>query len=290
MEVMAIARYMRITPRKARLVAATVIGMPVKDALTVLEFTPKAAAKEVGKVVKSAAANATNNFNQDEDTLVVKRIVVNEGPTLKRGQARARGMFFSIFKRTSHITAIVESVEAPARGRRRAGAAAAARPAARKVDTTKAAAPKAAAKKAASSTVVEAAASKAIAEEAIAEATEVATGEAPAAEVPEVQVSEPAIEASVTEIAETTAAEPAVVEADVAEPAIEPAAEVVVEPEPVVVPEPTAEELAAIEARRAMTPHERALHDLREGQPEQAAAAAPEPATDAETKTEEDKA
>ena len=89
MEVEAKARYMRIPPRKARLVAATVIGLPVKEALTVLDFTPRAAAKEVGKVVKSAAANATNNFNQDEDTLFVKSIIVNEGPTLKRGRARA---------------------------------------------------------------------------------------------------------------------------------------------------------------------------------------------------------
>ncbi|MHB8510038.1 MAG: 50S ribosomal protein L22 [Candidatus Dormibacteria bacterium] len=117
MEVLAKARYMRITPRKARLVAATVVGLPVKDALVILQFTPKAAAKEVAKVVKSAAANATNNFNQDEDTLVVKSIIVNEGPTLKRGQARARGMFFSIFKRTCHITAVVDSVENAPRGK-----------------------------------------------------------------------------------------------------------------------------------------------------------------------------
>src|SRR4030088_2898175 len=129
MEVEAKARYMRIPPRKARLVAATVIGMPVKDALVVLDFTPKAAAQEIGKVVKSAAANATNNFSQDEDSLVVKRIIVNEGPTLKRGRPRARGMYFSIFKRTSRITAIVEAVEhEPRRRTRRAPAAAAAPP------------------------------------------------------------------------------------------------------------------------------------------------------------------
>jgi large subunit ribosomal protein L22 len=129
MEVEAKARYMRIPPRKARLVAATVIGMPVKDALVVLDFTPKAAAQEIGKVVKSAAANATNNFSQDEDSLVVKRIIVNEGPTLKRGRPRARGMYFSIFKRTSHITAIVEAVEQEPRRRTRRATAAAAVPA-----------------------------------------------------------------------------------------------------------------------------------------------------------------
>ena len=129
MEVEAKARYMRIPPRKARLVAATVIGMPVKDALVVLDFTPKAAAQEIGKVVKSAAANATNNFSQDEDSLVIKRIIVNEGPTLKRGRPRARGMYFSIFKRTSHITAIVEAVEQEPRRRSRRATAAAAAPA-----------------------------------------------------------------------------------------------------------------------------------------------------------------
>jgi large subunit ribosomal protein L22 len=131
MEVEAKARYMRIPPRKARLVAATVIGMPVKDALVVLDFTPKAAAQEIGKVVKSAAANATNNFSQDEDALVVKRIIVNEGPTLKRGRARARGMYFSIFKRTSHITAVVEAQELQTQRptRRRAAAEAPAKPA-----------------------------------------------------------------------------------------------------------------------------------------------------------------
>jgi large subunit ribosomal protein L22 len=125
MEVEAKARYMRIPPRKARLVAATVIGMPVKDALVVLGFTPKAAAQEIGKVVKSAAANASNNFSQDEETLVVKRIIVDEGPTLKRGRPRARGMYFSIFKRTSHITAVVEALEPQTRrpSRRRAAAA-----------------------------------------------------------------------------------------------------------------------------------------------------------------------
>src|ERR1700682_3256979 len=119
MEVEAKARYMRIPPRKARLVAATVIGLPVKEALTVLDFTPKAAAQELGKVVTSPAANASNNFSQDEDALVVKRIVVNEGPTLKRGRPRARGMYFSIFKRTCHITAVVEATDQEPRRRAR---------------------------------------------------------------------------------------------------------------------------------------------------------------------------
>jgi large subunit ribosomal protein L22 len=119
MEIEAQARFMRIAPRKARLVADTVVGLPVKEALVVLQFTPRAAAIEVAKVLKSAAANASNNFSQDEDALVVKRIQVNPGPTLKRGRARARGMYFSIFKRTCHITAVVEAVEPEVRPRRR---------------------------------------------------------------------------------------------------------------------------------------------------------------------------
>jgi large subunit ribosomal protein L22 len=139
MEVEAKARYMRIPPRKARLVAATVIGLPVKEALTVLDFTPKAAAKEVGKVLKSAAANASNNFSQDEDALVVKRIVVNEGPTLKRGRPRARGMYFSIFKRTCHIIAVVEAQEQEPRRRPRRAAAATAEAPTRPARTSRAA-------------------------------------------------------------------------------------------------------------------------------------------------------
>jgi large subunit ribosomal protein L22 len=182
MEVEAKARYMRIPPRKARLVAATVIGMPVKDALVVLDFTPKAAAQEIGKVVKSAAANATNNFSQDEDALVVKRIIVNEGPTLKRGRARARGMYFSIFKRTSHITAVVEAQELQTQRptRRRAAAEAPAKPA--KTEKPKAEEPKAEEPKA---------------EETNAEETK-------AEAVTEVAVEQPAVEAEAEAKAEKT--------------------------------------------------------------------------------------
>jgi large subunit ribosomal protein L22 len=182
MEVEAKARYMRIPPRKARLVAATVIGMPVKDALVVLDFTPKAAAQEIGKVVKSAAANATNNFSQDEDALVVKRIIVNEGPTLKRGRARARGMYFSIFKRTSHITAVVEAQELQTQRptRRRAAAEAPAKPA--KTEKPKAEEPKA--------------------EEPKAEETKAEETKAEA--VTEVAVEQPAVEAEAEAKAEKT--------------------------------------------------------------------------------------
>lgn len=188
MEVEAKARYMRIPPRKARLVAATVVGMPVKDALVVLGFTPKAAAQEIGKVVKSAAANATNNFSQDEDALVVKRIVVNEGPTLKRGRARARGMYFSIFKRTCHITAVVEALEqAPRRpARARAAAAAPAQPKAAPKPKAESKAPETTEAEAKADEVTEVAEEQR-AEEAEAEATQVTSEtveEAPAEEQP----------------------------------------------------------------------------------------------------------
>ncbi|MFY9616153.1 MAG: 50S ribosomal protein L22 [Candidatus Dormiibacterota bacterium] len=176
MEVEARARYMRIPPRKARLVANTVIGMPVKDALVVLQFTPRAAAKEVAKVVKSAAANASNNFSQDEDALIVKAIIVNEGPTIKRGRPRARGMYFSIFKRTSHITAIVDTevpVVQPRRRRRPAAAEEAAPKRAEKAET-KAQKAKAEEAKAEKAETEEPKAGKAKAEQATAEKSEAA--------------------------------------------------------------------------------------------------------------------
>ncbi|HXA43426.1 MAG TPA: 50S ribosomal protein L22 [Candidatus Solibacter sp.] len=209
MEVEAKARYMRIPPRKARLVAATVVGMPVKDALVVLGFTPKAAAQEIGKVVKSAAANATNNFSQDEDALVVKRIVVNEGPTLKRGRARARGMYFSIFKRTCHITAVVEALEqAPRRpARARAAAAAPAQPKAAPKPKADSKTPETTEAEAKAGEVTEVAEEQ-VAEEAEAEATTVtpeAVEETPAvADAP----AEAAVDAAADEPAEADAPKP----------------------------------------------------------------------------------
>jgi large subunit ribosomal protein L22 len=91
-----------------RLVAQTLRNLPVSEALVACQFMPKAAARDVAKVIKSAQANAENNFNLVRDDLVVKDIRVEPGPMLKRGQPRAMGRLFSIFKRTSHITAIVE--------------------------------------------------------------------------------------------------------------------------------------------------------------------------------------
>ena len=101
MEVVATAKWVRATPRKARLVAATVEGLSVGDALTILAFTPRAAAIEVAKVVKSAAANAEHNYNLDVSTLRVARIEIDGATVIKRFQPRAQGRAFSILKRTT---------------------------------------------------------------------------------------------------------------------------------------------------------------------------------------------
>ena len=108
MEVQAKAKWVRTSPRKVRLVAQTLRNLPVSEALVACSFMPKSAARDVAKVIRSAQANAENNFNLVKDDLVVKDIRVEPGPMLKRGQPRAMGRLFSIFKRTSHITAIVE--------------------------------------------------------------------------------------------------------------------------------------------------------------------------------------
>lgn len=108
MEVQAKAKWVRTSPRKVRLVAQTLRNLPVSEALVACQFMPKAAARDLAKVIRSAQANAENNFNLVRDDLVLKDIRVEPGPMLKRGQPRAMGRLFSVFKRTSHITAVVE--------------------------------------------------------------------------------------------------------------------------------------------------------------------------------------
>src|SRR5262245_30622243 len=108
----AIARYVRISPTKARRVVNLVRGLPAKDALTVLKFAPQAASEQVYKVVASAIANAENNERLDPDSLLVAEAFVDEGPTLKRFRPRAQGRAYRIRKRTCHITVVVESVAA----------------------------------------------------------------------------------------------------------------------------------------------------------------------------------
>jgi len=120
MQVQATAKWVRVPPRKARLVANVVEGMPVGDALTTLSFMTQAAAEDVAKVVRSAAANAENNFSLERDRLQLLRIEVDGGPTIKRFRPRARGASFSIFKRTCHLKAVVEDgLERPSRTRTR---------------------------------------------------------------------------------------------------------------------------------------------------------------------------
>ena len=100
----AVAKYVRIAPRKARLVADEIRGKSYTQAIADLQFTNKRAAQIVGGVVNSAAANAENNNDLDPDDLFVREIRVDEGPTIKRFRARAMGRATMIRKRTSHIT------------------------------------------------------------------------------------------------------------------------------------------------------------------------------------------
>lgn len=111
MEARAIARYVRIAPRKVRIVVDNIRGKDVNEALAILRFTPKVASSVIAKVVKSAAANAENNFDMDPSSLYVAEAYVDQGPTLKRAQPRQRGRAFPILKRSSHITIVVKERE-----------------------------------------------------------------------------------------------------------------------------------------------------------------------------------
>ena len=124
-EVRAQAKWVRTSARKARLVAEHIRGRPVAEARAVLAFTPRAAAREMEKVLRSAVANAEANHGLHGDDLVVHAAYVDEGPTLKRWRARARGRVARIRKRTCHITVILEQspealkrAESPHRSRR----------------------------------------------------------------------------------------------------------------------------------------------------------------------------
>jgi large subunit ribosomal protein L22 len=109
METRATSRFVRLTAQKARLVVELIRGKPVEAAMAILEFTPKRGAKSVLKTLKSAVANAEHTQNVDVDVLYVKRAYVDEGPTAKRFLPRAHGRATKIFKRTSHITVIVDA-------------------------------------------------------------------------------------------------------------------------------------------------------------------------------------
>lgn len=108
MEARAVSRHLRISPRKARLVVDMIRGKNVGEALRILDFTPRKAARMVTKTLKSVIANAENTQSVDVDRLYVKRIAVDEGVTIKRFLPRAHGRATPIRKRTSHITIVVD--------------------------------------------------------------------------------------------------------------------------------------------------------------------------------------
>ncbi len=104
MEVKAVSKYVRISPRKVHIMIGAVKGKPVETALEILKFMPQKAAAIVEKIIRSAVSNADQHPDIDVDSLVIRNIVADQGPTLKRFKARARGRGTRILKRTSHIT------------------------------------------------------------------------------------------------------------------------------------------------------------------------------------------
>ena len=107
METKATLKAVRVSPRKARLVAKNLVGCPAERALDILQFQPQKAATIIRQVMYSALSNASNFPSIDTDSLVVKQIIVNEGPSWKRFLPRAQGRATQIIKRTSHITVIL---------------------------------------------------------------------------------------------------------------------------------------------------------------------------------------
>jgi large subunit ribosomal protein L22 len=106
-EAKAIAKYIRISPRKMKPIADIVRGKNVDEALAILDFTPRTGAKMFAKVIRSAKANAENNHEMDADKLYVAEIYANKGPTMKRWRAAAQGRGVKILKRTSHLGVVL---------------------------------------------------------------------------------------------------------------------------------------------------------------------------------------
>ena len=111
MEVRATAKFQRVSPRKARLVTDLITGKPVDEAIATLEHLPKGSAQPIGRVVRSAVANAENNYNLTLENLYVKRAIADEGPRMKRVWMRGRGRRDTKVHRTAHITVVVDSRE-----------------------------------------------------------------------------------------------------------------------------------------------------------------------------------
>jgi large subunit ribosomal protein L22 len=121
MEARAQARFVRVTPLKARRVVDVIRGMKADEAAALLRFAPQAAAEPVRKVLESAMANAENNVGLAPDTLYVAEAYVDVGPTMKRFRPRAQGRAYRVAKRTSHITVVVEERTPVQRTRSTAG-------------------------------------------------------------------------------------------------------------------------------------------------------------------------
>lgn len=118
MEVTSTTKFVRISPKKARDVAREIQGLPVSNALDILTFTPKKAAMLIGKTLKTAIADAENNFSLDTSSLIIKKAVIGAGPTLRRHMPRAKGSAGAILKRSSHIS--ITLVGAPPEKKKRA--------------------------------------------------------------------------------------------------------------------------------------------------------------------------
>ena len=111
MEAKAVLKYTRISPRKVEIVLDLIRNKPVDLAMAILKHTPKAACEDLEKLLKSAIANAENNFNMDRNNLYVSECYVCQGPMLKRIRPRAQGRAYRILKRTSHVTLVVKEKE-----------------------------------------------------------------------------------------------------------------------------------------------------------------------------------
>jgi large subunit ribosomal protein L22 len=107
MEVKAVTKYVRLSPRKARDMARAIQGLPVADAIKTVEFSERKAARQLEKTIRSAVANAENNAKLSADDLRVKEATIGDGPAMKRFWARSRGMVSRIRKRTSHVTIVL---------------------------------------------------------------------------------------------------------------------------------------------------------------------------------------
>ena len=111
LEAKATLKYARISARKVKIVADLIRGKDVQEALAIVKFTPKAASEIIEKLLKSAMANAENNFSMNKDALYVAECYATPGPIMKRIQPRSHGRAFRIYKRTSHITVVLKEEE-----------------------------------------------------------------------------------------------------------------------------------------------------------------------------------